>query len=279
MNEGARLIALQRRVQSDPAPFVFAQLAEEYRRAGRLSDAVACCRTGLQRHPGYLSARLILARSLSALARWDEAAQEYEQVVAAAPDNLAATRELAEIEEKRGRKADALTYYRRALALARNDRALAAAIERLSSDAGAAPSATIETPPAVPPPSPARSVLPNTRQVDFDAVLSLLGRPHQQPPPLTERLLSDPRSLIPGAAAESPASPVAVAQADDPLAALEQDLRDRFDHPFATFPPEEEVAFASPSAEDPARIENAAISALEAWLDAISRDRNRLRRS
>jgi tetratricopeptide (TPR) repeat protein len=124
----SRLSELQRRVQSDPPPFVFAQLAEEYSRAGRFADAVACCRSGLERHPGYLSARLILGRALVALSRWDDAAAEYAKVVAAAPDNLAATRELAEIHDHQGRADDALRFYRRALALARNDKGLEAAI-------------------------------------------------------------------------------------------------------------------------------------------------------
>jgi len=276
VNEGARLIALQRRVQSDPAPFVFAQLAEEYRRAGRLSDAVECCRTGLQRHPGYLSARLILARSLSGLARWEEAAEEYEQVVAAAPDNLAATRELADVYEKRARPEEALTYYRRALALARNDRSLEAAIGRLSSGGVGQPALT-----PVPPPPPARAVIPNARQVDFDAVLSLLGRPHQQPPPLTERLLSDPTSLIPveSATATATAAPLSVADprpGDDVLATLERDLRGRFDHDFAAFPTEEQLAAISTAVADPARVEGAVMTALQAWLDAIARDRDRM---
>ncbi len=131
-NPTAVLSELQRRVQSDPAPFVFAQLAEEYCRAGRHADAVACCRTGLDRHPGYLTARLILGRALVALARWDEAADAYLTVVNAAPDNLAATRELAEIYDRQGRVADALQFYRRALALARNDKSLEAAIAALS---------------------------------------------------------------------------------------------------------------------------------------------------
>jgi len=269
----ARLAELERRVQSDPAPFVYAQLAEEYRRAGRLSDAVTCCRSGLERHPGYLSARLILARSLTALARWDEAAEEYEQVVAAAPDNLAATRELAEIYEKRARTNEALTYYRRALALARNDRSLEAAIERLSSHAGGPPD-IIEAPS---PPPPARSVLPNPRQVDFDAVLSLLGRPHQQPPPLTERLLSDPTSLIPTATAVAPGPPAAAVAGDDPLATLERDLRQHFDRDFAAFPTAAPMTVTSTPVPDPARIEAAVITALEAWLDAIARERHQSR--
>ena len=276
MDGSHRLHDLERRLQFDPSPFVLTQLADEYRRAGRLTEAVNCCRKSLLRHPAYHSARLILARALVALARQDEAASEYEQVVAQAPDNLAAARELAEICEKQGRPGDALTYYRRAFVLARNDKSIEAAIERLSTNREE-PSAV----PAAPQAPPTRAVLPNARQVDFDAVLSLLGRPHQQPPPLTERLLSDPTSLIPApsptVAALEPPAPDGPRPADDALATLERDLRDRFSHDVASFPTEAELSATSTAAVDAARIESAVITALEAWLDAIARDRHRMR--
>lgn len=281
------MLELQRRVLSDPAPFVFAQLAEEYRRSGRFADAVASCREGLARHPGYLSARLILGRALAALSSWDESAREYEQVVRHAPDNLAATRELAEICERLGRTHDALTYYSRALALARNDRALETAIQRLSAEAevAKAPDRTVPpplTPAAAPAPAPKASV----RQVDFDAVLALLGRPHQQPPPLTERLLSDPLTLMRGATAVAEL-PVAV-PADDAMATLERGLRDRFAPADAATPKPAPAVQAMALEEGPpagkstpdsaaARIETAVITALEAWLDAIARDRHQTR--
>ena len=58
---------LRRRVDSDPASIAFAQLAEEYRRAGRHQEAVDVCRGGLTRHPGHLSAQVTLGRALTAL--------------------------------------------------------------------------------------------------------------------------------------------------------------------------------------------------------------------
>ena len=60
----ARLEQLERRVRNDPMSVAFAALAEEYRRLGRLKEAIETCRTGLARHPAYLSARVTLGRAL-----------------------------------------------------------------------------------------------------------------------------------------------------------------------------------------------------------------------
>ena len=106
MADTARIEELRRRVQTDPASIAFAALAEEYRRAGQFDDAIATCRTGLQRHPAYLSARVTLGRSLLEIGRYDEARQELEQVLRAAPENLAAIRALAEIHHRVGELPD-----------------------------------------------------------------------------------------------------------------------------------------------------------------------------
>ena len=93
----SRIEELERRVHQDPASFVFGALAEEYRRAGRLDEAVETCRAGLERHPSYLSARVTLGRALQALGQTADARAEFEHVIAVAPDNLAAIRALAEL--------------------------------------------------------------------------------------------------------------------------------------------------------------------------------------
>jgi hypothetical protein len=102
MADTARIEELRRRVETDPASIAFAALAEEYRRAGQFDDAIATCRTGLQRHPAYLSARVTLGRSLLETGSYDEARQELEQVLRSAPENLAAIRALAEIHHRAG---------------------------------------------------------------------------------------------------------------------------------------------------------------------------------
>ena len=109
MADNPRIEELRRRIQKDPASIAFAQLAEEHRRAGQFEDAVSVCQAGLAQHPAYLSARITLGRALLEMGRYDEAASEFEYVLKAAPDNLSATRELADIEQRRRARAPQVT--------------------------------------------------------------------------------------------------------------------------------------------------------------------------
>lgn len=141
--DNPRIEDLRRRVQADPASIAFAQLAEEYRRAGQYEEAVRTCRLGLARHPTYLSARVTLGRALIELDALEEAAAELDFVLQAAPENLAAIRGLAEIYHRRRQMPQALEYYRRALALARHDPDLEETVAHLARELGGG---------AVPPP-------------------------------------------------------------------------------------------------------------------------------
>jgi tetratricopeptide (TPR) repeat protein len=100
--DSQRIEDLRRRILKDPASIAFAQLAEEYRRTGQFEEAVRVSRAGLAQHPAYLSARITLGRALLEMARYDEAATEFEYVLKAAPDNLSAVRELADIRQRQG---------------------------------------------------------------------------------------------------------------------------------------------------------------------------------
>lgn len=102
MPENPRIEELRRRVLADPASIAFAALAEEFRRVGALEDAIETCRTGLQRHPAYLSARVTLGRALIETGDYDAAREELETVLRSAPENLAAIRGLAQINERLG---------------------------------------------------------------------------------------------------------------------------------------------------------------------------------
>ena len=100
MPDNPRIEDLRRRVQKDPASIAFAQLAEEYRRAGDCEEAIRVCEAGLAQHPAYLSARVTLGRALFELGRLDEARAEFLRVLDAAPDNLVAVGKLAEIHQR-----------------------------------------------------------------------------------------------------------------------------------------------------------------------------------
>ena len=102
MADSPRIEELKRRVQSDPASIAFAALAEEYRRAGRFDEAIETCKTGLTRHPSYLSAHVTLGRAFIEVGRLHEAREELEYVLKLAPENLAAIRGLAEIHHRIG---------------------------------------------------------------------------------------------------------------------------------------------------------------------------------
>jgi uncharacterized protein DUF4388/uncharacterized protein DUF4339/tetratricopeptide repeat protein len=97
-----RVDELRKRLEKDPSSRLFAQLAEELRKEGQLEDAIAVCRTGLQKHPSYASARITLGRAL--LDSGDPAAArvELETVLQGAPDNILARKLLDECRASLG---------------------------------------------------------------------------------------------------------------------------------------------------------------------------------
>ncbi|HXG88397.1 MAG TPA: tetratricopeptide repeat protein [Vicinamibacterales bacterium] len=268
------MIELRRRVQSDPASIAFAQLAEEYRRAGQYDDAVKCCRTGLARHPGYLSARVTLGRALTELSSLDDAEREFDLVLRTAPDNLAAIRSMAEIHQRRGDLPGALEYYKRAMALARHDPELEETVGQINReligvtpkaaptglsflDAIAVPEPPVSVPvapkaplpdgpqatpepPRPPAPVPVEEPAPDTSSVDFDALLRSLGLPDATPPPVMEMWLTEPPVPVERPEPVLPELPLDES-AGDPFAALERELR-AFDAPPRQAPPLETAA-------------------------------------
>ena len=132
MPDNPRIEELRRRVQKDPASIAFAQLAEEYRRAGNYEEAIAACRSGLAIHPGYLSARVTLGRALLEMNELDAAHAELDYVLKSAPENLAAIRGIAEIHHRRGQLPEALVFYKAALGLAKHDPDLEQTVAEIS---------------------------------------------------------------------------------------------------------------------------------------------------
>ncbi|MDZ7373459.1 MAG: tetratricopeptide repeat protein [candidate division KSB1 bacterium] len=55
--------SLELRVQDNPASTLFARLAHHYCELGRLDEAIDLCRRGLEHHPGYATAYIILAKA------------------------------------------------------------------------------------------------------------------------------------------------------------------------------------------------------------------------
>ena len=71
-------------------------MAREHHASSHLEEAVKVCRAGLEKHPAYHSARVLLARALLGLGKHEEASIELQSVCRQAPDNVMARRLLAE---------------------------------------------------------------------------------------------------------------------------------------------------------------------------------------
>jgi tetratricopeptide (TPR) repeat protein len=137
-----RVEELRKRLEREPGSRLFAQYAEELRRAGELAEAVKVCREGLEKHSAYPSARITLGRALLDLGSVAEAAAEFAAVLAAAPDNLSASRYLGECLEKQGDTSAALKRYQTALLHAPGDEWMRSRVAALGAgEEGAAPSA------------------------------------------------------------------------------------------------------------------------------------------
>ena len=152
-----RIDDLRKRLEKDPASRLFAQLAEELRKDGELEEAINVCREGLKKQPAYPSARMTLGRALFDTGDVAAARAEFETVLKGAPDNILASRLLAECLEGLGELAGAVKQYKTTLAMAPGDKQLQAHLDGVEKRMKAGPTAA--PPPAAPsaPPPPSAS--------------------------------------------------------------------------------------------------------------------------
>ncbi len=203
----SRIEELEKRLDADPNSRMFVQLAEEYRKAGLLDNAVEICEEGLKKHPQYPSARVALGRALLESESLSRAAEEFETVLAQVPDNILANKFLGETYHRMGSLDEALQKYQIAQTLAPDDAELEEKIQAARDEsAGEAPAS--EPPPEVvtPPPEPstelAGSQLPQPPPL-FDVPASTDSLP--EPPPLVQAARESTFVDSPAASVEPPA--------------------------------------------------------------------------
>ena len=146
-----RIDELRSRLQREPGSRLFAQLAEELRKDGDLTEAIRVARSGLALHPNYPSARLTLGRALIESGNLTAARTELESVLRGAPDNILASRMLAECLEGLGDLGAALLQFRAALRLSPGDRQIEGQIRALEQRLAAPPPARPAAPAAAAP--------------------------------------------------------------------------------------------------------------------------------
>lgn len=92
----------EERLARDPTSLAFAQLADLYRKVGRVRDAVTLCREGLKRYPHYATARVILVKALTGDGQLETALAELVPILAEHPADAHCHRLAAEIERRLG---------------------------------------------------------------------------------------------------------------------------------------------------------------------------------
>jgi capsular exopolysaccharide synthesis family protein len=88
--QSRRLDELRRRIDREPDPRLFTQLADELREGGDLAEAVRAAREAIDRYPDDAEVRLCLGRALLDSGDAASARGELETVLRAAPDNALA---------------------------------------------------------------------------------------------------------------------------------------------------------------------------------------------
>lgn len=84
----AEIEELKKKLLQNPDSLIFVPLADAYRKAGLYDDAIEICKKGLEKHPSYTSARVVLGRVFIEKKQFDEAIQELKKVESVDSDNI-----------------------------------------------------------------------------------------------------------------------------------------------------------------------------------------------
>ena len=136
----SELDKLEARFQQNPKGRNFAPLADAYRKAGLIDNAIGLCQEGLKLHPDYVSAYIVYARCL--VDKKDDAAalDVFKKVLELDGENIIALRGLAELSERNGRPEEEVEWLTRLLNADPMNGDAAEALARAKAKAGSKPS-------------------------------------------------------------------------------------------------------------------------------------------
>jgi tetratricopeptide (TPR) repeat protein len=229
----SRIEELEKRLAADPNSRMFVQLAEEYRKARLLDQAIDVCEKGLKKHPGYPSARVALGRALLEAGSFDRAKNEFEAVLKQVPDNILAIKFLGETYHRLGRFDEALQKYNIARTLAPEDTELEGKMQEVQAEmAGGPKPAAAPAPPPPPSSAPSAAVHPAPRPVvssPSPPAPRPVTRPVAAAPPVHEAPPLEPEPEIEREDYARPVDdlpPIPLVEVDEPMI-----LEDRFGAP------------------------------------------------
>jgi tetratricopeptide (TPR) repeat protein len=114
MSNALRIEELKKKFDENPRRY-FAPLANEYRKAGDLQQAISICQAHLPQQPGHMSGHIVYGQALFEARQFDQARTVFETALALDPENLIALRYLGDIAFELGDRAGARGWYTRVL--------------------------------------------------------------------------------------------------------------------------------------------------------------------
>lgn len=214
----AHIRDLQNRVDREPGSRFFVPLADALRKVGRLPEAIATLESGLVVHPGYVAARIALARAYLEAGRIESSMEEFSRALGDDPSNLVAAKALGDLHLSRGEPLEALKRYRLYRAIS-GDRRLDVVIDGLEGEASRAAKAASAAAPPQPPPARPPAATPAER-VEPIVAPPELAQPFPEAPGMASRARHTDPFDISGISYKRPTGPA-------PLDAAEPEVPSR----------------------------------------------------
>lgn len=143
---------LKKKLEENPDSLVFAPLADAHRKSGQLEEALLVCKKGLEKHPNYTSARVVLGRVFQEQGKTEEALSEFKKVLDSDPENIQAHSLLGSLFIQKGDHQAAIEEFQKVLSLNPDDEqvqeSLRQAIEKAAAQQKSPKAEKKEPPPA-----------------------------------------------------------------------------------------------------------------------------------